>query len=236
MRQIVLDTETTGLEIADNHRIIEIAAVELVDRRVTGNFYHQYICPQRSIDLAALAVHGITEDFLADKPIFPAVAKEFLAFIKDAELIIHNAPFDVGFLNRELELFDSQLGTIAVYCTVLDTLAMARKKHPGQHNSLDALCRRYKIDNSARDLHGALLDAHLLAKVYLAMTGGQTTLFDIGINAQDMSGTTTLMTFDAERVALPLKVLRANEEELQMHNLRLQTMKQANGGFCVWEE
>jgi DNA polymerase-3 subunit epsilon len=161
MRQIVLDTETTGLEPSDGHRIIEIGCVELVDRRLTGNTWHQYINPDRTIDAGAIEVHGITNESLEDKPRFADVTDEFLAFIRDAELIIHNAPFDVGFINHEFSLLDTSPGVVTDYCTVLDTLTLARRMHPGQRNSLDALCRRYDIDNSRRELHGALLAASM---------------------------------------------------------------------------
>ena len=176
MRQIVLDTETTGLEPSDGHRIIEIGCVELVDRQLTGNTYHQYINPDRTIDAGAVEVHGITNESLADKPRFADVADEFLEFIRDSELVIHNAPFDVGFINHELSLLEESAGVVTDYCMVLDTLTLARRMHPGQRNNLDALCRRYEIDNSRRELHGALLDAEILADVYLIMTGGQVSL------------------------------------------------------------
>lgn len=175
-RQIVLDTETTGLEPGEGHRIIEIGCVELVNRRLTGKDFHQYLQPDREIDPGAVDVHGITNDFLADKPRFADVVEDFLRYIDGAELIIHNAPFDVGFLNHELEHHLKRAERIEAVCTVLDTLVIARKMHPGQRNSLDALCKRYEIDNSQREYHGALLDAQILADVYLAMTGGQAAL------------------------------------------------------------
>ncbi|MEQ9208239.1 MAG: DNA polymerase III subunit epsilon, partial [Pseudomonadales bacterium] len=176
MRQVVLDTETTGLEISQGHRIIEIGGVELDNRRLTGRTYHQYVKPEREIDVGAQEVHGITLEFLADKPVFAEIAEEFLQFIDGAELVIHNASFDVGFIDNEFGLLNKDLGKVADHCRILDSLALARNKHPGQKNSLDALCKRYEIDNSGRDLHGALLDAELLALVYLAMTGGQVNL------------------------------------------------------------
>src|SRR5690606_38197574 len=176
MRQIVLDTETTGLEPEQGHRIIEIGCVEIVNRRLTGNHYHQYLQPDREIDAGAVEVHGITAEFLADKPRFTDVMHDFLAFVGGAELIIHNAPFDVGFINHELRLVDVNHASLDTFCSVVDTLQMARRLHPGQKNSLDALCKRYGIDNSQRSLHGALLDAEILADVYLTMTGGQVTL------------------------------------------------------------
>jgi DNA polymerase-3 subunit epsilon len=177
MRQVILDTETTGLTTEHGHRIIEIGCVELVNRKLTGKHYHQYINPQRDIDEGAMAVHGISNDFLQNKPYFGDITKEFMDFIIDAELIIHNAPFDVGFINYELKLLKNSWKPLTDYCRIIDTLAMARQLHVGQRNSLDALCKRYSIDNSQRELHGALLDANLLARVYLAMTGGQATLF-----------------------------------------------------------
>ena len=176
MRQIVLDTETTGLETSQGHRIIEIGCVELVNRRVTGNHWHHYFNPDREIDAGAFEVHGISNDFLADKPRFDELAADFHSYVAGAELVIHNAPFDVGFLNHELGLLPTSFETLESVCSVLDTLVLARQKHPGQKNNLDALCKRYDIDNSQRSLHGALLDARILADVYLAMTGGQTSL------------------------------------------------------------
>ena len=176
MRQIVLDTETTGLEPKEGHRIIEIGGVEVIDRRLTGNRFHQYLQPDREIDAGAVEVHGITNEFLRDKPRFGEIAQDFLTYIAGAELIIHNAAFDVGFLDAELGQWRADAPRIADLCRVTDTLAMARGLHPGQRNSLDALCRRYAVDNSHRDLHGALLDAEILADVYLAMTGGQVSL------------------------------------------------------------
>lgn len=176
MRQIVLDTETTGLEVSQNHRIIEIGCVEIVERRVTDNYWHHYINPQREVDAGAFEVHGISDEFLQDKPLFHDLADDFIRYIEGAELVIHNAPFDVGFLNYELDRLQADKPAIESLCGVLDTLVMARQKHPGQKNNLDALCKRYDIDNSHRSVHGALLDARILADVYLFMTGGQTTL------------------------------------------------------------
>ena len=176
MRQIVLDTETTGLETSQGHRIIEIGCVELVERRVTDNHWHHYINPEREVDAGAFEVHGISNEFLQDKPLFADLADDFLAYIQGAELIIHNAPFDIGFLNYELERLNASKPSVESVSSILDTLVMARQKHPGQKNNLDALCKRYEIDNSHRSVHGALLDARILADVYLFMTGGQTTL------------------------------------------------------------
>ena len=176
MRQIVLDTETTGLETSQDHRIIEIGCVEMVNRKLTGRHYHQYINPQRKVDEGAMEVHGITDQFLEDKPLFDAIAPEFFEFVTGADLIIHNAPFDLGFINHETAKLPGNIAAIETGCKIIDTLALARQKHPGQKNNLDALCKRYGVDNSQRDLHGALLDAEILADVYLLMTGGQVNL------------------------------------------------------------
>ena len=176
MRQIVLDTETTGLDPAQGHKVIEIGCVELVNRKLTGNHFHVYINPLREIEAAALEIHGITNTFLADKPLFADVAESFVEFVSGAELVIHNAPFDIGFLDHELAALKKSYKVMSEYCSVLDTLVMARKKHPGQKNNLDALCKRYMVDNTQRELHGALLDAEILADVYLMMTGGQSSL------------------------------------------------------------
>lgn len=228
MRQIVLDTETTGLEHVQGHRIIEIGCVELVGRRLTGAHYHQYLQPDRAIDEGAMEVHGISNEFLADKPRFVDVVDEFLAFIDGAELIIHNAPFDVGFLNSELrKLRRSELSNACH--GVIDTLVMARKMHPGQRNSLDALCKRYDIDNSQRALHGALLDAEILADVYLAMTGGQRKL---GLNAEEEGeqGGQKIRRLNAQRAAL--NVILADEQELHAHQAWLSRL--ADAGSCAW--
>ena len=188
MRQIVLDTETTGLEVSLGHRVIEIGCIELIDRRVTGNHWHHYIKPDREIDSGAFEVHGISNDFLEDKPRFEELAEDFLQYVDGAELVIHNAPFDMGFLNHELSLLESAPQALESRCGVLDTLLLARQKHPGQKNNLDALCKRYDIDNSHRSLHGALLDARILADVYLVMTGGQTSL---GLEAERVAETSS---------------------------------------------
>jgi DNA polymerase-3 subunit epsilon len=232
MRQIVLDTETTGLEPSDGHRIIEIGCVEVVNRRLTGNTYHQYINPDRTIDAGAIEVHGITNESLADKPRFSEIVDEFIAFTRDAELIIHNAPFDVGFINHEFTLLDKSPGVITDYCTVLDTLTLARRMHPGQRNSLDALCRRYEIDNSRRELHGALLDAEILADVYLSMTGGQVSLSLDGQVDQHGERQSTLRRLDAGR--RPLKVIRATPGEGEAHDARLDALDKACAGGSVW--
>jgi DNA polymerase-3 subunit epsilon len=229
MRQIVLDTETTGLEPEQGHRIIEIGCVEMVDRRLTGNNFHQYLQPEREIDLAAIEVHGITNEFLEDKPKFRDVAQDFIDYVKGAELIIHNAPFDVGFLDHELKLMQSQ-SRIDSLCAVTDTLVMAKKMHPGQRNSLDALCKRYDIDNSHRELHGALLDAEILADVYLMMTGGQASLVLDGASTDDYGEESAggIQRLPANRPRL--KVVRASPEELEAHQLQLEAMGEA----CVW--
>lgn len=235
MRQIVLDTETTGLEPSQGHRIIEIGCVELVDRRLTGNNFHQYLQPDREIDEAAIEVHGITQDFLADKPRFTDVMDDFVDYIRGADLIIHNAPFDVGFLNHELKLAasgDAEL--IEDFCGVIDTLVMARKMHPGQRNSLDALCKRYEIDNSHRDLHGALLDAEILADVYLGMTGGQT-LLSLDSHAGDSVTGEASAIRRIEADLSGLKVVRASDTELKAHGERLEAIAKASGGPTVWE-
>ncbi|MFT6300641.1 MAG: DNA polymerase-3 subunit epsilon, partial [Saprospiraceae bacterium] len=181
-RQVVLDTETTGLEPSENHRIIEIGCVELIDRQLTGRHYHQYINPERDIDQGAVDVHGITTDFLADKPVFSSISKEFIEFITGAQLIIHNAPFDIGFIDHEMGKLKEKTASVVEVCSVIDTLVMARERHPGQRNNLNALCKRYFVDNSKRDLHGALLDAEILADVYLLMTGGQV---DLALGSHD---------------------------------------------------
>jgi DNA polymerase-3 subunit epsilon len=237
MRQIVLDTETTGLEVSQGHRIIEIGCVELENRRLTGNRYHQYINPEREIDQGAIEVHGITNEFLADKPLFEHVAGDFLEFIRGAELIIHNAPFDLGFLDAELQRQDRLPGPLADICDVVDTLVMARSKHPGQRNSLDALCQRYHVDNSQRDLHGALLDAEILADVYLAMTGGQTTfaLSDTGADGSDGgAGGAQIRRLPPGR--RPLPVIRASDSERAAHAEQLEAIAASSGGRVVWRE
>ena len=237
MRQIVLDTETTGLEASQGHRIIEIGCVELENRRLTGNHYHQYINPQREIDQGAIEVHGITNDFLNDKPLFERVAADFIEFVRGAELIIHNAPFDLGFLDAELKRLPQQPGSMLDLCSVVDTLVMARAKHPGQRNNLDALCQRYDVDNSQRDLHGALLDAEILADVYLAMTGGQTTfqLSDATANSGDGGpGSQQIRRLAADRPPLP--VVRANAEEQAAHEAQLDAIAASSGGKVLWRE
>jgi DNA polymerase-3 subunit epsilon len=219
-RIIVLDTETTGLSPQEGHRIIEIGCVELLKRRLTGKHFHVYINPNRTIDDGAIAVHGITNQFLQDKPFFADIADEFIEFIRGAELVIHNAPFDVGFINHEFTKLANPAGSVTDYSTVLDTLAYARKKHPGQRNSLDALCKRYGIDNSHRDLHGALLDAQILADVFLTMTGGQDSLLDNSASETDNIKTDkNIKRTLTNRPAL--KIIPCNDTELQQHEQRL---------------
>ena len=233
MRQIVLDTETTGLEPEQGHRIIEIGCVELVERRLTGNNFHVYLQPDREIDAAAVEVHGITNAFLADKPRFADVVDDLMTYLRGAELVIHNAPFDVGFLDAELAR-TSVSGVIVDHCAVLDTLQMARKKHPGQRNSLDALCGRYDVDNSRRDKHGALLDAEILADVYLAMTGGQTLLSLDAEQQQDADAAASAVGVrPVQREGLTLRVVSAGDAELAAHEARLDAIA-ALAGEPVW--
>lgn len=231
-RQIVLDTETTGLEAQQGHRIIEIGAVEMIDRKLTGRHFHKYINPERDIDDGAFEVHGLSAEFLSDKPRFADIAQEFLTFVADAELIIHNAGFDVGFLDYELSLLEPAPERIERLCSVTDSLALARSKHPGQKNNLDALCRRYGVDNSARTLHGALLDAEILADVYLALTGGQTALFGSEDSvAAELKREPAVGTFHDERPRL--KVVMPSQEEIRDHEAVLDMLEESSGG-CVW--
>ena len=233
-RIVVLDTETTGLTPQEGHRIIEIGCVEMVKRRLTGKRFHVYINPDRIIDEGAVAVHGITNQFLDDKPHFEQIVEDFIAFIRGAELVIHNAPFDAGFINHEFSLLNNKTGTVTDLCEVFDTLAYARKKHPGQRNSLDALCKRYGIDNSHRDLHGALLDAEILADVFLLMTGGQSSLLDEGQSGiHESSINTELKRLSADRH--PLKIIRCNHEELTAHQQRLEAIEKVSGS-CIWNQ
>lgn len=233
-RQIVLDTETTGLDPAQGHRVIEIGCIELLNRRLTQRRFHVYLQPDRAIDDDAIRVHGLTNEFLASQPRFPDIADELLNFIRGAELIIHNAPFDLGFLNHELRRCGRGQTVLEQICTVEDTLLMARQRHPGQRNSLDALCKRYNIDNSQRTLHGALLDAEILADVYLAMTRQQDSLF--------VPATVASMTVNpdsARRAALrqnrpPLSVIHADAEECAAHASCLDLLDKSSGGSCVW--
>lgn len=231
MRQIVLDTETTGLSPEAGHRIIEIGALELVNRRLTGKQFHYYLNPDRDVDYGAQKVHGLTRSFLKDKPRFSEIVKEFIAFIRDAELIIHNAPFDIGFLNYELSLIDKSLGIVSDYAQVVDSLVLARKQHPNQKNSLDALSKRYEIDCFDRELHGALLDSKILAQVYLAMTGGQA---DLSLEIEETSKAAHIDKNILQTKQQPLKVIYAQAEELVMHEHYLQKIKEASRGQCVW--
>jgi DNA polymerase-3 subunit epsilon len=235
LRQIVLDTETTGLEHNQGHRLIEVGCVELIDRKLTGRHYHQYLNPQRAIDAGAMEVHGITNEMLADKPLFEQIADNLLAFIAGGELIIHNAPFDLGFLNSEFGRLGRGIAKVEQQCSIVDTLVMARQRHPGQKNNLDALCGRYGVDNSQRDLHGALLDAEILADVYLRMTGGQTALELAAIEVEDSStagGSTGIRRLDGARA--PLAIIRASAVELADHEQRLVQIDKVSGGTTVW--
>ena len=244
MRQIVLDTETTGLSTAQGHRIIEIGCIEMVNRRLTGREFHRFLNPERDIDDGAVAVHGITREQLETEPRFCDVVEEFLEFVRDAELIIHNADFDVGFLEHELTLMQHPKPKISDHCLVLDTLALAREIHPGQRNSLDALCKRYEVDASKRDVHGALIDSELLARVYLAMTGGQSSLLldeersDVGARlAGDRAqgalpqGDGGLGQSPARRA--PTVVIQATPDEIAAHDAMLEKLR--TSGACVWD-
>ncbi len=228
MRQIFLDTETTGLEPKLGHRIVEVAGVELYGRRLTGRHLHHYVNPERDSEAGALQVHGLTTEFLQQKPKFHDIAAEFLEFIDGAELIIHNAPFDVAFFDHELSL--AKLKTLDNYCSmVTDTLKMAKEVHPGKRNNLDALCERYQIDNSKRTLHGALLDAELLAEVYLAMTRGQESLVIEFGNMTTESGA-TIIPEELDLIKLP-----ANQEEIMLHMKRLDEIDRESNGKCLWK-
>lgn len=245
MRQVVLDTETTGLSTSSGHRIIEIGCLELIDRRLTGRDFHRFLNPDRDIDEGAEAVHGISRAALQNEPRFPEIVDDLLAFLKDAELIIHNAAFDVGFLEHELALMKHAQPKIEQHATVLDTLTLARKIHPGQRNSLDALCKRYEIDASKRDVHGALIDSDLLARVYLAMTGGQgALLLDAGPGdaapaarrglargAADDSASGGVGTKNGRN--LELVVIKADRAELAAHDAMLKKIRKS--GACVWD-
>lgn len=228
-RQIILDTETTGMHVSQGHRIIEIGCVEIINRKITNNHFHCYLNPQREVDPEALEVHGITNEFLQDKPLFNDIASELMNFLQGAELIIHNAPFDVSFINYELGLTKNQWKPLAQYCRIVDTLALARKLHAGMKNSLDALCKRYGVDNTKREYHGALLDAYLLTQVYLIMTEGQRSLF----KETDMAVNVALPKVVAQ--INPLRqpiVIQANEQEITLHQEYLQKMEKQ--GKCLW--
>jgi DNA polymerase-3 subunit epsilon len=235
MRQIVLDTETTGLEPELNHRIIEIGCVEIMNRRVTGRTFHRYLNPERAIDEGAMSVHGIKRADLEDKPKFAEIAAELMEFIKDAELVIHNAAFDVAFLDHELSKLPGEGRRVSSLCRVLDSLALARSMHPGQRNNLDALCKRYEVDNSRRDLHGALLDAQILADVYLAMTGGQVGLELAESQAPAHAAVGGQSVRVPVRTDIPLVVIMASEEEASAHEAMLAIIAKASGGRCMWQ-
>ena len=234
LRQIVLDTETTGLSVDEGHRVIEIGCLEIRDRRLTGQKFHRYLNPEREIDAGALEVHGISRDQLTDAPRFADIVVDFIEFVRGAELIIHNAPFDVGFIDRELQLLGSAWGRLGDYCTLQDTLLMARELHPGQRNSLDALCKRYDIENAHRTLHGALLDAELLADVYLAMTGGQGALVLDSSHAGEQAGGGFDVEHSRARTLPPSRLIALTEEELATHAARLAVIDKRSGGRCLW--
>ena len=230
-RQVVLDTETTGLNPKEGHRIIEIGCVELVNRRLTDRQFHMYINPERLVDVGAMEVHGISNEFLQDKPLFKDIAEDFIDFIRGAELVIHNAPFDVGFMDHEFGLLNPAAEKTADFCTVFDSLVYARKKHPGQRNSLDALCKRYGIDNSHRDLHGALLDAEILSDVYLLMTGGQLSMLEEDDLAD--AGEQGIQRLSSDRPAL--KVIHCSNDELAEHQKTLEMLEESSGA-CLWNQ
>jgi DNA polymerase-3 subunit epsilon len=238
VRLIILDTETTGLEPTQGHRLIEVGALEMVNRRLTGKSFHEYVQPERDVPMEAQAVHGITEEFLADKALFSTIADQFIEFITGAELIIHNAPFDLGFLDNELAIAGKMIGKkypkVSDICKITDSLKLARRKHPGQKNNLDALCRRYGIINTHRELHGALLDSEILADVYLMMTGGQT---DLMWAAQATSATGDAVAPASRTVSLEgyeLPVVMATDAEVAAHKTKLQTVAKASGDNCLW--
>jgi len=232
MRQVILDTETTGLEAAQGHRVIEIGCVELVNRRPTGNTFHRYLNPERPIDPGAQAVHGLSLEFLSAHPVFKEVVDEFVAFVAGAELIIHNAPFDVGFIDHEFGRLPPPQRLLTDSCTILDTLVMAKQLHPGQRNSLDALCKRYGVDAASRELHGALLDARLLADVYLVMTGGQGALSLAAERPKPAKS--SAVTIAKRRQSLVIPVIRASDEELAAHEHALDTLLKASKGKCLF--
>ena len=231
MRQVVLDTETTGINPKLGHRIIEIGCVEMINRKLTGNHYHVYVNPQRVVEEEAIGVHGITNEFLADKPLFHEIAQEFYEYIKGSELVIHNAAFDVGFINHEFELLTQNIEPVETYCGILDTLAMARKKHSGQKNNLDALCKRYGINNSHRELHGALLDAEILADVYLLLSGGQTALL-LDKDEGRERGASSITRVPSNRPGLV--VVRSNESESEAHVQYLADLRKS-ADTVIWD-
>jgi DNA polymerase-3 subunit epsilon len=227
-RQIILDTETTGLDVKQGHRLIEIGCVELIDRKITNNSYHCYLNPQREVSPDALAIHGISNEFLHDKPYFSDIASEFINYVQGAELIIHNAPFDVGFINNEFKLAVQNVSPLASYCRIVDTMVMARRINPGMRNSLDALCKRYGVNNAHREYHGALLDAYLLAHVYLAMSSGQRNLFD-GLTVAAPVVQQVRPDIDEQNLRV---VIKASDAELLAHNAYLQELKKHSK--CLW--
>ncbi|MBT09644.1 MAG: DNA polymerase III subunit epsilon [Gammaproteobacteria bacterium] len=232
MRQIVLDTETTGLDIQLGHRIVEIGCVEIVDRRITKRYFHKYINPGREIDKGAMDVHGLTNEFLSDKPIFSSILGAFLEFIEDSELIIHNAAFDLGFLENEIKIAHSDLEPLRNKLPVIDSLELARAKHPGQKNSLDALCKRYGVDNSQRQLHGALLDAEILAEVYLLLTGGQT---DLGFtDDKDFVENDMESRFLEKKERSETVVIRASIDEMRSHETKLDHIDSTSENGSIW--
>jgi len=231
MRQVILDTETTGLNPEKGHKIIEIGCVEIQNRRRSDKHFHQYINPHREIDDGAFEIHGLSNEFLADKPEFADIAQDLINFIKDSELIIHNAPFDVEFINAELKQLGKEWGKLQDYCTITDTLVMARDLHPGQKNNLDALCNRYDIDNSQRDLHGALLDAQILLDVYLAMTGGQT---DLLLDEEVQEFIPDPQSHKLLDKRPKLKTILPSDDESSAHQQRLEALNEKSGGNCIW--
>ena len=232
MRQIVLDTETTGLDPQNGHRIVEIGCVEIQNRKLTGKHYQVYLNPEREVDEAAFEVHGLSTEFLSGKRRFHQIEQEFIDFIKGAELIIHNAPFDVGFIDHELKQTESDNVNLNGFCTVLDSLVLAREKHPGQRNSLDALCKRYEVDNTQRTLHGALLDAEILADVYLTMTSGQSGLFRKEGTNEASNFADKQRTLDPNRASI--FVQNATKDELREHRERLDDINKRSGDGCLW--
>lgn len=233
MRQIIIDTETTGLSYSQGHRIIELGCVEMVNRRLTHKHFHHYLNPEREVDAGAFSVHGLSNDFLEDKPIFSDIAKEFYEFIKGAELIAHNASFDIGFINHEFKLWNKKMGAVETFCSVVDTLKIARTKHPGQKNTLDALCKRYEVTHFNREYHGALLDAEILAQVYLVMTGGQATLFSES-SVSSVHNTSEGKSKPISRKQGALNVIYPNEQEQKAHDKFLQLIRKKTDTECVW--
>ena len=236
MRQVVLDTETTGLSPEQGHRITEIGCVEILDRKTTGQTFQTYLNPEREIDEEAERITGLTYDFLKDKPKFADVANDFLSFIEGAEIIIHNAPFDLGFLNHELQRMKHPISRVEQISTILDTLVMAKGMHPGQRNSLDALCKRYSVDNTHRDYHGALLDSEILASVYLAMTAGQTSFKLTGAESSEHNGVSQMNNKRLVGGERELKVIRANVAESIEHKSMLEMISKASGDNCLWSK